>query len=188
MEALANNETSFFRDVHPFETLKQWILPELARRRAAEARLHIWCAACSSGQEPYSVAMLLREHFPALRDWQVRILGSDLSSEMLQRARGGRYSQLDVHRGVSARLLAKYFQKVGAEWQITEDIRRMVEFRPINLIDTWPPFPAQDVILLRNVLIYFDLETQETHLGEDSPRASSGRLLVPRRRGDDFEY
>jgi chemotaxis protein methyltransferase CheR len=161
VEALVNNETSFFRDGHPFEILRQWILPELVRRRAAEARLHIWCAACSSGQEPYSIAMLLREHFPTLRDWQVRILGSDLSSAMLQRARGGRYSQLDVNRGVSARLLAKYFQKVGTDWQIAEEIRGMVDFRPINLSDAWPTLPAQDVILLRNVLIYFDLETKK---------------------------
>jgi chemotaxis protein methyltransferase CheR len=182
VEALANNETSFFRDLHLFEMLRSEILPELLQRRAADARLHIWCAACSSGQEPYSVAMLLREHFPMLMPphptlspgqggegrvrrqlsgWQVRIIGSDLSTEMLQRARRGRYCQLDVNRGLPTRLLANYFQKLGIEWQIKDEIRRMVEFWPINLIEAWPALPPQDIILLRNVLIYFDLATKK---------------------------
>jgi chemotaxis protein methyltransferase CheR len=166
VEALANHETSFFRDLHPFETLRQRILPELAQRRAADGSLHVWCAACSSGQEPYSIAMLFREHFPALSDSKVRIIGSDLSSGILRRACQGRYSQLDVNRGLPARLLVKYFEKVGTDWQIKEQIRRMVEFRSINLIDPWPVLPSLDIILLRNVLIYFDVPTKKQILGK----------------------
>src|SRR5207245_3195923 len=114
-----------------------------------------------SGQEPYSVAMLLREYFPALANGRVRILGSDLSSEALRRARWGRYRQLDVNRGLPARLLVKYFEKAGTDWQIKDEIRRLVEFQPINLIDTWPILPPVDVVLLRNVLIYFDVATKK---------------------------
>jgi chemotaxis protein methyltransferase CheR len=166
VEALANNETSFFRDLHPFEALRQRILPELMQRRPAIRCLHIWCAACSSGQEPYSIAMLIRDHFPTLQSWKVQILGSDLSSEILRRAREGRYCQLDVNRGLPARLLVKYFEKVGADWEIKDEVRHLVEFRPINLIDAWPILPLQDVILLRNVLIYFDVETKKRILAK----------------------
>lgn len=157
VEALANNETSFFRDVYPFEGLRQSIIPELMQRRAGQQCLRIWCAACSSGQEPYSVAMLVREHFPALTTWNVQIIGSDLSTEILRRARQGCYGQLDINRGLPARLLVKYFVNVGSGWQLKDEIRRMVEFRNINLIDTWPALAPLDVILLRNVLIYFDV-------------------------------
>jgi chemotaxis protein methyltransferase CheR len=166
VEALTNNETSFFRDLHPFEVLRLYIVPELMQRRAAQRSLHIWCAACSSGQEPYSIAMLVREHFPTLSNWSVRIIGSDLSSEIIRRARQGRYCQLDVNRGLPARLLVRYFEKVGTDWQIKDEIRRMVEFRPSNLIDTWPALPPQDIILLRNVLIYFDVTTKKQILGK----------------------
>jgi chemotaxis protein methyltransferase CheR len=166
VEALANNETSFFRDLHPFETLRVRILPELMQRRAAERCLHIWCAACSSGQEPYSVAMLLHEHFPTFGNWNLRILGSDLSPEILRRAREARYGQLDVNRGLPARLLVKYFEKVGADWRIKDEIRRLVDFRLINLIDSWPVLPPQDIILLRNVLIYFDVATKKQLLAK----------------------
>src|SRR5207237_415113 len=126
--------------------------PRFLRRRATGRSLHIWCGTCSSGQEPYSVAMLLREHFPELKTWQVRILASDLSPEMLERARQGSYAQFEINRGLPARLLVKYFQKVGNDWQISEDIRHMVEFARFNLRDAWPAFPQTDLILLRNVL------------------------------------
>jgi chemotaxis protein methyltransferase CheR len=166
VEALANNETSFFRDLHPFEALRLRILPELMQRRAAERCLHIWCAACSSGQEPYSIAMLIRDYFPTLESWNIRIMGTDLSAEITRRAREGRYCQLDVNRGLPARLLVKYFEKVGTDWRIKDEIRRMVEFRLINLIDAWPIFPPQDIILLRNVLIYFDVATKKQILAK----------------------
>jgi chemotaxis protein methyltransferase CheR len=156
VESMTTNETSFFRDVHPFEALRQAVLPELLRRRAAERRLRVWCAACATGQEPYSVALLLREHFPELAGWDVRVLATDLSEEVLGRARLGRYSQAEVNRGLPARLLVKYFAKEGLEWQLREEVRRQVEFRQLNLAGPWTGVP-QDVVLLRNVLIYFDV-------------------------------
>jgi chemotaxis protein methyltransferase CheR len=165
IEALTTNETSFFRDLHPFENMRRTLVPDLIRRRLAERRLSIWCAACSSGQEPYSVAMLLREHFPLLQSWDVRILASDLSTEMIDRARLGRYNQLEVNRGLPARLLVKFFRKDGEEWQVNDDLHRLVEFRPLNLIEALPPLAPFDLVLLRNVLIYFDVQVKAEVLG-----------------------
>jgi chemotaxis protein methyltransferase CheR len=165
VEAMTTNETFFFRDVYPFEYLRQTLIPELLRRRAAERTLNIWCAACASGQEPYSIAMLLRDSFPVLKDWRVRLIASDLSTEMLDRTRLGRYSQMEINRGLPARLLVKYFEKQGVEWQIKEELRRQLEVYPINLIGHWPPLPPLDVIFLRNVLIYVDVTTKKQILG-----------------------
>lgn len=166
VEAMTTNETSFFRDSQPFEALRQVVIPELRKQRAAQRRLFIWCGAASSGQEPYSVSMLLQEHFPALADWNVRILATDLSAEMLERARRGVYSQFEVNRGLPAHLLVKYFERRGPEWRLKEAVRRPVEFRKVNLVEPWPPMAAPDVILMRNVLIYFDVETKKTILGK----------------------
>jgi chemotaxis protein methyltransferase CheR len=166
VEAMTTNETSFFRDVHPFDALKQVVLPQLIQRRAVERRLSIWCGASSTGQEPYSLAMLLRENFPVLASWNVTILATDLSTEVLEKAKRGRYSQLEINRGLSALLLVKYFVKQGLEWQICEDLRRMVEFRQLNLIEPWPLFPPTDIVMLRNVLIYFSVETKKQILGK----------------------
>jgi chemotaxis protein methyltransferase CheR len=166
VEAMTTNETSFFRDFHPFEVLRQTVLPELMQRRPAGVALHVWSAACASGQEPYSLAMLVCEHFPALAAGRLRILASDLSTEMLDRARKGVYGQMEVNRGLPARLLVKYFQKQGSDWQIKDDVRRLIEFRQINLVGTWPALPALDVVLLRNVLIYFDVATKKQILGK----------------------
>jgi len=166
VEAMTTNETSFFRDVHPFEALKKAVLPELIKKRATERKLNMWCAASSSGQEPYTMAMILREHFPTLANWTVRFIASDISMEMLERARAGRYSQLELNRGMPAPLLVKYFQRQGMEWQIKEDLRRMVEFRQMNLADTWPSLPEMDLVFMRNVLIYFDVPTKKEILGK----------------------
>jgi chemotaxis protein methyltransferase CheR len=166
VEAMTTNETSFFRDVYPFECLRRSLLPDLLHRRAGERRLTIWSAGCSSGQEPYSVALLLREHFPTLAGWDVRIIGSDLSQEMLERARQGRYSQAEVNRGLPAQLLVKYFRRQGLEWELHDGVRRMVEFRPLNLIEPWPPLPPLDVVFVRNVLIYFGADTRREVLGK----------------------
>ena len=122
VEAMTTNETYFFRDVHPFEALKKVILPELIKRRVEARQLNIWCAAASSGQEPYTILMLLRENFPALGAWQINFLATDISREMLDRCREGCYSQLEVNRGLPAQLLVKYFQKIGTEWQIKEEL------------------------------------------------------------------
>lgn len=165
VEAMVTTETSFFRDGHPFTALREQVLPELIRKRGAERGLRFWSAACASGQEPYSLAMLLRSQFPQLADWHVRILGSDLSSEMLSRARQGRFNHVEVNRGLPAELLVKYFQRSGADWQLDPDIGRMVEFRQFNLADTWPAeLPLMDVIFLRNVMIYFDVDTKKAIL------------------------
>jgi chemotaxis protein methyltransferase CheR len=166
VEAMTTNETSFFRDFHPFEALRKSILPELMSRRAVSKELNFWSAACSSGQEPYSLAILLQEYFPSLLDWRVRIIATELSEEMLVRAREGHYSQLEVNRGLPATLLIKYFRQRGSDWQIREDLRRRVEFQILNLADAWPLLPSMDVILMRNVLIYFGLDTKKKILGK----------------------
>ncbi len=160
VEAMTTNETSFFRDLYPFEALRQVVLPEVLRRRQASRCLQIWCAACASGQEPYSVAMTLSEHLPLLSGWDVRVLATDLSSDMVARSRAGRYGQLEVNRGLPAELLVRYFEKQGLEWQVKPGIQRLCEFRELNLIEPWGPLPRMDVVFLRNVLIYFDVETK----------------------------
>lgn len=166
VEALVTNETSFFRDSHPFEALKKSILPELVKKRTGERSLNIWCAACSSGQEPYSIAMLILEEFPMLINWELRLIASDFSVKVLTRARKGLYNQLEISRGLSQKLRDKYFQQQGGEWQINQEIRQMVEFHQINLIQSWSLLPKMDIVFLRNVLIYFDIETRKAILGK----------------------
>jgi chemotaxis protein methyltransferase CheR len=166
VEAMVTTETLFFRDGQPFETLRKEVVPELVRRRAAERRLDVWCAACSTGQEPYSLALLLREHFPELGGWRVNVLATDLSAEVLGRARAGRYTQLEVNRGLPAALLVKYFRQHGREWELSEDVRRTVDFRELNLAGPWPVLPQMDLVFLRNVMIYFDVDTKKTILGQ----------------------
>ena len=173
VEAMTTNETSFFRDMHPFEALRDHLLPEVIERRAAERRLRIWCAACSSGQEPYTIAMVLRDHFPQLRGWDVQVLGTDLSTEMLDRAREGTYTKLEVNRGLPAAHLVKSFEPDGPMWRVKEPLRRMTEFREMNLIGSWPPLPPMDLVFMRNVLIYFDVETKKNIL------AAVRRVLRP---------
>jgi len=166
VEAMTTNETSFFRDFHPFEGLKKFVLPDLIARRAAERELTVWCAASSSGQEPYSLAMLIRENLPQLVSWRIRILATDLSSDVLARAREGRYSQLEVNRGLPASLLVKYFEKRGCDWYLRDDIRNMVDFQIVNLASAWPFLPPMDIVMLRNVLIYFGVETKKDILAK----------------------
>ncbi|HEY1187172.1 MAG TPA: protein-glutamate O-methyltransferase CheR [Gemmata sp.] len=160
VEAMTTNETSFFRDGHPFETLKTDIIPELMKRRAGEHRLSVWCGACSTGQEPYSLAMLLRESFPSLNGWDVRLTATDLATDILAKARAGRYTQMEVGRGLSPNLLAKYFDRDGANWVIKDTVRKMIEFRQLNLLSEAPPPGSVDIVFLRNVLIYFDVPTK----------------------------
>jgi chemotaxis protein methyltransferase CheR len=164
IEAMTTNETTFFRDVHPFEALRVTIFPELIARNEARRQLSIWCAACSTGQEPYTIAMLVREHFPELLGWDLTILGTDLSGEVIDRARVGLYSGLEVGRGLPASYLGRFFHRQGAEWQIAEEVRGMVEFRELNLCDSWAGLPRMDLIFLRNVLIYFDVESKKEML------------------------
>jgi chemotaxis protein methyltransferase CheR len=161
VEAMTTNETSFFRDAHPFTALSDRILPDLVRARSGERQLSIWCAACSSGQEPYSVAMLVHDIIGADPSWRVRLLATDLSPAMLARTRAGRYTQFEVNRGLPANFLVRHFRKQGLEWQIEEPIRRMVETRLVNLDLELAGIPPMDIIFMRNVLIYFDMPTKK---------------------------
>jgi chemotaxis protein methyltransferase CheR len=160
IEAMTTNESSFFRDVNPYNALRQTVFPEIIKRRAAERTLRIWSCACSSGQEPYSIAMLLQESFPSLASWNVRMVATDLSSEMVARARAGVFTHLEVNRGLPAPMLVKYFVRSGMDWQIRADLRAAIEFRELNLAAQWSGLQAADVVMLRNVLIYFDNETK----------------------------
>ena len=160
VEAMTTNETSFFRDIHPFTALSTVVLPELMRRRTAGRTLSIWCAAASSGQEPYSIAMLLADAFAGAPGWSARLLATDISAQMLERTRQGVYSQLEVNRGLPAPQLVKHFRREGSGWQVDPRLRAMVDTRVMNLDAPWPVMPAMDVIFLRNVLIYFDVPTK----------------------------
>ena len=160
IDALTTNETTFFRDYNPWESLRTLVMPELIARKERSHTLAIWSAGCSSGQEPYSIAMSIREHFPELRTWQLSILGTDISSSVLARARAGRYGQLEVNRGLPAHLLVRHFTRAGMEWEIEEPIRRMVRFERHNLNDAWPSMPPFDLVLMRNVMIYFETEAK----------------------------
>ena len=164
VEAMTTNETSFFRDLHPFEALKTVVIPEVLKHRQADRKLNIWCAASSSGQEPYTIAMTLMDHFPQLAGWQVKILATDISGEMIQRSKAGRYGQIEVNRGLPANLLVKYFEKKGMEWVVKPEVQRLTEFRELNLIEPWGTLPPMDVVFLRNVLIYFDVDTKRAIL------------------------
>jgi len=160
IDALTTNETTFFRDFNPFESMRSDVLPEVIERKQRSRTLAIWSAGCSTGQEPYSIAMAIREHFPELLTWQLTILGTDISASVLDRARRGRYGQLEVNRGLPANLLVRHFTRAGMEWEIEEPIRRMVRFQRHNLVDVWPVMPPFDLVFMRNVMIYFDVDTK----------------------------
>ncbi len=161
VDALTTNETSFLRDLHPFHALRDTILPALVQARTGAKPLRVWCAACSSGQEPYSLAMILRETFPDLRAGDVEILASDLCESVLDRAREGTFSQFEVNRGLPASYLKKYFVRAGSRWQIREDLRSGIRFERVNLIEDWPrSMSGFDLVFVRNVLIYFDVEAK----------------------------
>ena len=154
-EARTINETSFFRDVKPFEALRSMVLPALIRQKQAERRLRIWSAACSTGQEAYSVAMLLLEHFGELREWDVQIIGTDVSQHAISYAREGRYRRIEINRGLPARMLLKYFKRHDEEWQVNADLCSLCDFRYVNLAAELPELPVFDLVLMRNVLLYF---------------------------------
>ncbi|MGZ4437707.1 MAG: CheR family methyltransferase [Nocardioides sp.] len=158
VEALTTNETSWFRDGEPFEVFRSTVVPELLAA-APHRRLNIWSAACSSGQEAYTLAMLLAEHVVPLGR-SVDILATDISSSMLERTREGSYSQLEIGRGLPAPMLVKHFQKRGTQWRVSDQLRGMVRTQHLNLAAPWPPLPVFDVVFLRNVLIYFDAATK----------------------------
>ena len=148
----------------PLKHCEQIVLPDILQRRAAEKRLHIWCGASSTGQEPYTIALVWREHFARYSDWQFSITATDLSTDVLARRAQARFSQLEVNRGLPAPMLIKYFQRQGLEWQLKEEVRRLVEFRQLNLIEAIWGMASADIVFLRNVLIYFDVATKKTIL------------------------
>jgi chemotaxis protein methyltransferase CheR len=160
VEAMTTNETFFFRDKVPFDHFREKIMPELLQSRASRKSLRIWCAAGSTGQEPYSLAMCLKEMSAALAGWRVEILATDLSQEVLEKSRAGIYSQFEVQRGLPIQLLVKYFKQIGELWQINADVRAMVQQRPLNLLHDFSQLGSFDVIFCRNVLIYFDQATK----------------------------
>ena len=180
IDALTTNETSFFRDAHPWDALRDELIPALIERRRAQRTLTIWCAASSSGQEPYTLALVLREHFAEqLRDWIVRIIATDISPSMIERARTGRYSQLEVNRGLPAPLLLKHFTRAGMQWQLNDDVRSMVEYRLMNLdvASEYDRLPMCDLVFIRNVLIYFDVPTKRDILLRCGDRLRSDGYL-----------
>jgi len=160
VEAMTTNETFFFRDKVPFDHLRASLIPELMQARAGRRSLRIWCAASSTGQEPYSIAMVLKEFSAALAGWRVEIVATDISLGVLEKARAGIFSQFEVQRGLPIQLLVKHFRQVGELWQINADIRGMVQHRHLNLMQDFSHLGSFDVIFCRNVLIYFDQETK----------------------------
>jgi chemotaxis protein methyltransferase CheR len=160
VEAMTTNETFFFRDKAPFAHFRDLIMPQLLRTRANHRQLRIWCAAGSTGQEPYSLAMSLKEMGAALSGWRIEIMATDLSQEVLEKSKTGLYSQFEVQRGLPIQLLVKYFKQVGELWQINPDIRAMVQHRQLNLLHDFSQLGLFDLIFCRNVLIYFDQETK----------------------------
>lgn len=179
VEAMTTNETLFFRDRHPFDALRRHILPALIEQRAAQRALRIWSAACSTGQEPYSIAMILRDSFPELAAWHIEIIATDLAPAVLARAREGMYTSFEAQRGLPIHLLVKHFDQIGDRWQIKHELRRMITFQAFNLLTDPSPLGVFDVIFCRNVLIYFDQPTKAAVLDRLSRRLTpSGALIL----------
>src|SRR5206468_7614132 len=160
IEAMTTNETFFFRDKIPFDHLRQTVLPELLQARSARRSLRIWCAASSTGQEPYSIAMVCKEFAAELSGWRIEIVATDISLGVLEKARAGIFSQFEVQRGLPIQLLVRHFRQVGELWQLNADIRAMVQHRQLNLLQDFSHLGSFDVIFCRNVLIYFDQDTK----------------------------
>jgi len=166
MEAMTTNESFFFRDQKPFDLFRDEILPDLMERRASKRSFRIWCAAASSGQEPYSLSILLKEAAAKLSGWRHEIIGTDISLDILDKAKSGKYTQFEVQRGLPIQLLIKYFDKVEDQWQIKPEIRQMVSYKYFNLLDALSPLGTFDIVFCRNVLIYFDQPTKSKVLDQ----------------------
>lgn len=178
-DAMNTHESLFFRDNAPFELFRTTILPELQKRRAGQKAIRIWCAACSSGQEPYSLAMVLHDAAPQLAGWRTEIVATDISAPVLKRAEEGLFSQFEVQRGLPVQMLLKHFTKELDDWRLNKSIRDMVTFRPFNLLDDPRGLGKFDVVMCRNVLIYFDLPTKTEVLDRvSSVMAEDGVLFL----------
>lgn len=160
-DAMTTNESLFYRDKTPFEHLDKIMLPYLLEARKAKRRVRIWCAASSTGQEPYSIAMSLKEQAAKVAGWNFEILGTDISKTVLAKASSGEYTQFEVQRGLPIKLLLKYFTQQGENWVLNEDIRKMVKYQEGNLLASFSNIGKFDIVFCRNVLIYFDLETKK---------------------------
>jgi chemotaxis protein methyltransferase CheR len=160
VEAMTTNETFFFRDKVPFDHLREEMLPALLQARAARRSLRIWCAASSTGQEPYSIAMTLKELGPAVAGWRFEIIATDLSPQVLEKSKSGLFSQFEVQRGLPIQLLVKYFKQAGEVWELSPEIRAMVQHRQLNLLHDFSSLGTFDIVFCRNVLIYFDQTTK----------------------------
>jgi chemotaxis protein methyltransferase CheR len=160
VEAMTTNESFFYRDKIPFEHFRDFMMPSLLKARAAQRRIRIWCAAASTGQEPYSLSMILKEMAAQVAGWRIEIIATDLSNEVLEKARAGLYSQFEVQRGLPIQMLMKYFTQAGETWQISPEIKAMVQYRPLNLLFDFTHLGQFDIIFCRNVLIYFDQPTK----------------------------
>jgi len=178
VDAMTTNETFFFRDKVPFEQFRDTIVPALLAARAREKRIRIWCTACATGQEPYSLAMALKGMGAALAGYKVQILATDLCAEVLERARAGIYSQFEVQRGLPIQQLVKFFAQVGERWQIAPEIRAMVQFRTLNLLADFKPLGTFDLVFCRNVLIYFDQPTKTAVLERIARQMPDDGFLV----------
>lgn len=177
-EAMMTNESFFFRDKTPFDLFTNDILPELLRTRATQKSFRIWCAAAATGQEPYSLAMILRDKAAQLEGWRVEILATDISTEVLTRAKAGKYSQFEVQRGLPIQMLVKNFAKSDDRWQIDPALRDMIRFRQFNLLDDFAPLGRFDVVFCRNVLIYFDQPTKRDVLERIAKQLPAEGLLL----------
>lgn len=166
IEAMTTNETFFFRDNHPFERFKEVIMPNIMKNKPAGSTIRIWCAACSSGQEPYSLGIILKENATKFGGYKFEITATDLSDDILNVARKAKYSQFEVQRGMPIQLLVKYFTQQGSDWFLKDDIKSMVKFEKFNLLDPMTKYGTQDIIFCRNVLIYFDAQTKGKVLAE----------------------
>ena len=175
VEAMTTNETLFFRDVKPFDSLREVVFPELFVRKKLERRIRVWCAACSSGQEPYSIGMLWREL--ALPGWDLQILATDLSDDILAKARAGSFLQLEVNRGLPAKYLVKYFERDGSNWVIKPEIKQLIRWEKFNLLDSMSRLGPFDLVFCRNVLIYFDQQTKARILAGIRGRMNRGAYL-----------
>ncbi|HEX6979942.1 MAG TPA: protein-glutamate O-methyltransferase CheR [Alphaproteobacteria bacterium] len=177
IDAMMTNESFFFRDGKPFEQFRHFVLPRMLQGRAAQRTIRIWSAACSTGQEPYTIAMILKEEEAKLAGWKVEIVATDISHEALARARSGIYSQFEVQRGLPIQLLIKYFTQDGDRWQIMPELRAMVQFREFNLLSDFGPLGRFDIVFCRNVLIYFDQATKAAILERISRTMAPDGLL-----------
>jgi chemotaxis protein methyltransferase CheR len=178
VEAMMTNETFFFRDKIPFDQFRSTIMPALIAARRNSRTIRIWCAAASTGQEPYSLAMCLHAMQHEIAGWRIELVATDLSNDVLEKARQGIYSQFEVQRGLPIQLLIKHFTQVGELWQIAPELRAMVKYRQFNLLTEFAQFGLFDVIFCRNVLIYFDLQTKVDVLNRLARVTASDGYLV----------